>query len=776
MVDLVLVDDYSLDEASLELASELYVDFRRKSDDVEDGWNEQYKWDILSELNQWHRHNELTAETVPEFVDKLSELSPQEGPLVNWRDLEDLEAFAEDDSAHLADLLASLYEGEADIENRIAQFRGALNIGTPAIGFLLSAYDLDRFPPYKDGTFNRFIEYFSGHLRPNPHALSVHQKYGLYLDYCENLREILESTGVVDSPSVLDAQDFMYTLVEYDAPRYNFIIRFLLRFADTLEEFRNVPLSILEELETMPNEYIRDRMSYYEGREKVARVRYHVLDAILADEDINLHELKQDEDARHEENIFQAWTDYKILAQPYLDFFKQRFVRYLDDLGAFLVEEFGADELDYHWVSFQGASSFPGTRSWMALHPSNRNFRDAHQLFLDFQPQHLEIGLHSGSNLGDERMEHIRIEDDDEATISLIIEEFRSHKSDFDRLNGGIPPFPDDEVEELDRLPSIARQLEQSKQMVFHGPPGTGKTFYAINFAKWWVDGEDGDVDEQVQMVTFHPSYTYEDYIEGLTAQVKGDNLVYDVAPGVFKEFSERARENWEANGDEAGRYVLIVDEINRGNLSKIFGETITLLERDKRLGGSSTVPINLAHSGDSFGVPPNLYLIGTMNTADRSIALVDAALRRRFRFEEFPPNYELLYEEYDLESETVARDLASQDDLKGLQALSVLALQKINQRIIDSESLNKGKQIGHSYLLPSGPGAMGEQNLVEAWKHEILPLLDEYFFGQFTRLSERMLREASDDLLNEDTHQIANFGVKELRTGLRSLVSSEAD
>ena len=775
MVKLREVDHFSLDEESLHLAADVYARYRDDGSGSDLGWDEEYKWEVLSTLNEWHENNEITGENIPEMVELLREVNPSTGPLVNWRDLDELEQFATDDPSHLASLLESLYSGEGALAPRIEQFREAVNIGTPAIGYLLASYDMDRYPPYKDGMFRTFLAYFEGASGPIPTSMSVHEKYTLYLDYCESIKKLLETRSEFGKPTILDAQDFMYTIVEYDEVRNDYIINFLLTFADRLQDFYDDPLSIIDELRNLPSEFIRDRTEYYEGREKVARVRYKVLESILANEPIDLDMILKEEDARHEENIFQAWTDYKILAQPYLDFFKSRFERYLDDLGDYIVGEIGPDELDYHWVSYQGASNFPGTRSWMAIHPSNRSFRDAYQLFLDFEPGYLEIGLHSGSNLGDEALESRRITDDDEATISNVLKEFQIHKSEFDQLNSNQVTI-DDEIVELDWFSSISRQIKQAKQMVFYGPPGTGKTFYAIKFAKWWVDQSGGDTNEQIRLVTFHPSYTYEDYLEGLTAEVNDGSLTYEIKPGAFKKFANLAREDWEENEDDAGRYVLIIDEINRGNLAKIFGETITLLERDKRMGGSSEIKVNLAHSGDSFGVPPNLYIIGTMNTADRSIALVDAALRRRFRFMEFAPDYKILFDEFNLESKTIARDVAKREDLSGLQALSVFAIQKLNKRILDAESLNKGKQIGHSYLMSSGTGEMGETELVDAWKHEILPLLDEYFFGQFDRLSGRLLREASDELLDENTNQIADFGVEELRTGLRSLVGEEIE
>ena len=142
------------------------------------------------------------------------------------------------------------------------------------------------------------------------------------------------------------------------------------------------------------------------------------------------------------------------------------------------------------------------------------------------------------------------------------------------------------------------------------------------------------------EFVTFHQSFAYEEFIEGLKPEITdGGGLSYVVRPGVFKDIATRAEAAWHKHGESAPKYLLIIDEINRANIAKVFGELITLIEDDKRLGKQNKLEVRLPYSGDTFGVPPNLYIIGTMNTADRSIALLDLALRRRFSFVEVTPD-----------------------------------------------------------------------------------------------------------------------------------------
>jgi 5-methylcytosine-specific restriction protein B len=183
----------------------------------------------------------------------------------------------------------------------------------------------------------------------------------------------------------------------------------------------------------------------------------------------------------------------------------------------------------------------------------------------------------------------------------------------------------------------------------------------------------------------------------------------YAVVPGIFRRICARAEEAWQAQGENAPRYLLIIDEINRANIAKVFGELITLVEDDKRLGAPNHVRVTLPYSGEVFGVPPNLYIVATMNTADRSIALLDVALRRRFAFVEVMPDPSLLH-------------AAGGVDVAAL-------LSRLNQRL--SVLLDRNYQIGHSFFLDvhSLPG------LRFAWYYRIVPLLQEYFASDQERL-----------------------------------------
>lgn len=304
----------------------------------------------------------------------------------------------------------------------------------------------------------------------------------------------------------------------------------------------------------------------------------------------------------------------------------------------------------------------------------------------------------------------------------------------------------DEEIKEIFKINK--KDFKFPLNTILYGPPGTGKTYNSIFYSVGVVDKDRSIIDmieeknnnildekiflrfkelkevkeeeRQIEFITFHQSYSYEDFVEGIRPtlatkdnEVKEDSedkkdLKYTIHSGIFKNICERAKNNQDKN------YVLIIDEINRGNISKIFGELISLLEPTKRLEEIEELKIRLPYSGEEFGVPKNLYILGTMNTADRSIALLDIALRRRFNFIEMPPKYDLLKEKIEVENDKI--------ELREL-------LKAINNRI--EFLLDKDHLIGHSYLVK----VETFDDLKEVFRNSIMPLLQEYFYDDFEKI-----------------------------------------
>jgi 5-methylcytosine-specific restriction protein B len=574
-----------------------------------------------------------------------------------------------------------------------------------------------------------------------------------------------------------------------DSGCYDFLLQHLWKYARHLneldpEENQNISdiQDFLNETRNLPREFLGAKESQYAGQVKVNKIRYRLLQKFHADGEIGvdvLESIKANVTEEEEDTSLPAWRDYTILGQIYHDYFKPRLDHYLQSLADRIVADFDELDLATHVVNFQGARNFLSDFAWLAVYPAvNDSQSDSYQLYLGIHGSHLSYGLHVGDNLreGDWEADRDldRVESAEQVCFQDVLTKLQSVEPTLRRLegldSGGQEPAPDPPS----RSDEIARQLKAKKQVVFYGPPGTGKTYVAQEFARWWTaeQGLERVTGTRVRTVTFHPSFTYEDFVEGLTAQSTPDgDVAYRVEDGILKSICKAARTSYQQTpeGEEAPRYVLIIDEINRGNLAQIFGETITLLEADKR----GSVTAHLAHSDTEFTIPPNLYVIGTMNTADRSIALVDAALRRRFRFMSFPPDYDVLCEHHQItdlgEAATIVDSSTDPHDV--VPALSILAVQQINERILASPELGKGKQIGHSYLMNTD----GVEGLVDAWRYDILPLLEEYYFGQFDRIQNEIFSGGGGELIDWDHEQIRSFSASELVDALSAITNVEA-
>jgi 5-methylcytosine-specific restriction protein B len=770
MVELVEVGKHKLNKEALNLALSEYTNFRDSED-----YGENYKWEILEELNAWVEENEITEDTVQEFVELLREKNPNKGSLVHYQNFREVIDFVEDNPERLAELLNQLFEESKPLEDRISNFRDELSLRTDSFAYLLSAYDMNKYAPFKEGNFVKFMKNFMDEEPPNVHKMSVAEKYTLFTKFCTEIGAYLDREGDIED-SALQGQDFIYTTTNYSEVENTYGLKYLYRMSKRMQDLRDNPESIRKKLESLPEEFLEAQEERYQDKNKIGEIRHRLIQDVIQGNQTDIEGLKKEVNDQYDTNIVQNWRNFTIFSQIYVNYYKRRTETYLETISENVVNKLGEDELTSHYVSFQGSQNYPTDTCWLAIYPASKDsHRKAYNLSISISDKGVKYGISAGNDVEKlDSLERELAEDEDSIDYTKILQHLDNELERFWDLN---------EVEETtnsskpQRFDEIKEQIERNSQLVFYGAVGTGKTYTAQKFARYWVEPEEKEkIDERVETVTFHPSFSYEDFIEGLTAKKQGDNVAYEIENGIFKEMTKKALEAYREaeNKSQAPRYVLIIDEINRGNLPKILGETITLLEDDKRLDQDNEVRTSLSHSGDEFVIPPNLKIIGTMNTADRSVSLVDTAIRRRFRFLRFAPDYDLLIEKLGFEGSQELKDTIREgnDADRVMKALSILALEEVNQKIIESGNLGKGKQIGHSYLL----GKESQNSIKDVWRFEILPLLEEYFFSQFQRMKTEIFDGKEPAIIDWEKEEIKDFSTEELQETFETLVEIEKE
>lgn len=826
------------DSPYLDMAYRRYLKFKHS-----ETYDEAYKLEILSRLNDFLKGQDINELTVLDIVKKLQKENPNAGSFVHWSNTADLVKFAEAKPVEVAGLMNELYNSDAPISERIEKFREEgkdfskeISLGAPLFGYLLAAKNYKAFPIYKQEVFTAIKEDYGIEMKLG----SAGKNYEVYRYICQSVLEHFKK----DNPSLtaLDIQDFFYCSTTYDEIKVGSAVDYLFSISKELGRFETDRELMLKKLAGMDPGLLEKVSDQYRNNEKVNLIRHQIIEKILEDGSIKIAEMesiKQEVSAKYDKKILNSWSDFSLLFQIYYFDKKKkvqtelakihRAIRNFEELNG---RKFVGDKVlnGYSWNNQFGTS-----RCWLAVYEAEQaNHRIAPQLFVAIDPAGIEYGLHYGDQhpQGGQRSvakvedaegffyEDLRnkiievigefdegkeiaeteisgakelskeqwiglLEDDTtfrekdlvylkkivemggQATASQLGEELGMSRSAFNspvvslakrvkaetgledvhRDDGSIchwcvlfegeyeknnhflwrlkpnlkqaleetlgsqeiyepyskEAFLDEVFMDEASYDKISSLLKYKKNIILQGPPGVGKTFVSKRLAYSLMGSKD---ESRVEMVQFHQNYSYEDFVMGFRPKETGFALQF----GIFHDFCQKAIHNPEQD------YYFVIDEINRGNLSKIFGELFMLIERDKR-----DEFVTMGYSKEKFTVPSNLYLIGTMNTADRSLAQLEVALRRRFAFVTLNPAFNEKWREHMIK-ENVSAEMVGR-----IQQ----TVETLNNEIINDYQLGNGYAIGHSFFMAK-PSNIDERQWFEGiMDFEILPLLEEYFFDR---------------------------------------------
>ena len=641
-----------------------YADMRNRKDP--ELWQEEYKWDILPKANKEFFREPMTVDNIVEKIDILTKYNPTSGSFVHWNNLEDLKKITQQKPEVVLKSLDILFQGDAILCERIdyvikefKKIKKDAKTGTPLFGYILAMYDYKKYPLYKDSVFQEFKKIIAKEKEWESYRLGM--KYQRFKELCLEMGEYLKKSNLLKEIKVNDVE-VPVGITALDGQDFFY---YLDKYNKDKTKGEIKYWRVVEPLDT--KEYI-----LWPTCKKEGFIAIGYLDKPNSSDVKNMRQEMKIGDkviAYLEKNriggigtVTGEYEDYTEEKPEDKDYFNGQFWR----------------RRKVQWEHLPTEGEF-----WQLTDPLPGVHRTVYRLKKEEYEKILE---------------EIRIPPTppppplEDYTKEKILQEIFMSEKEFDQI--------------VDLL-----KESNKKQLILQGPPGTGKTFIAQRVAKYITQDKN-----HVETIQFHPSYSYEDFIEGYRPYNDG----FKLCNGIFKEFCEKAEK------DEGKDYVLIIDEINRGNLSKIFGELLYLLEYRNQ-------SVKLTYSQQAFSLPDNLYIIGTMNTADRSLAIMDYALRRRFYFKNITCRIEELGE--------WLKNNNSKIDIEEL----LHAIRKMNS-LINDEMRCEDYEIGHSYFMQKN---LDTNNLEKIIAFGVDPLLREYFFDKAGKIKE--IISPLENMLNEN-------------------------
>ncbi|AIS51871.1 ATPase [Thermoanaerobacter kivui] len=659
----------------INIAIEEYLKFKETN-----VYDEAYKRQILSELNNYLKDKRITSENIIEIVEYFQKKNPPRGSFVHWSNLDDLYKYAKERPVEVAELLNYLYEESVEVGDRIERFLNtaksynlSIKLGTSLFGYLLAGFNMRKYPLFKDSIFKDFLDSFG----IKEIFGDIPTKYSAYYNLCLILLDYFKEKDYIKNPDMMDVQDFIFCMSPKDGYKDLYVkvsVRYLYEHAKILDSFNRDDKVFIDYINKLDRDYIGEMYDRYRDTEKVNEIRFEVCKKVINDGSISiedLEEIKSKVSSKHKKDILKSWNNFKILFPFYYEKYKKKInieLRKIYDSVKSIETFRGYDFKENEYIcDFYGPQNFGGTRSWFAIYSKDKDtHKDSAQLFFSLENKEISYGLYIGSNL--RKIDEV-IKDDIDSVND--VEEFTYNKMEkkfvevFDRFkeinestqvkadNGDNVAKDDGEnisedvislgvdfnkeikirklfFEDADILAKrISTALKSGKHIILVGPPGTGKSKLAKEIC------ESYEVD--YEMVTAMSDWSTYDTIGGYRPEVDG-TLYFD--EGIFLRLFKDKKNNAPTNK------WLIIDEINRADIDKAFGSLFSALTGDKvtlSFKSKSGNNIVLRPQQDNEKIEPNDYeyiipkdfrIIGTINTYDKtSLYEMSYAFMRRFAF-----------------------------------------------------------------------------------------------------------------------------------------------
>ncbi|SHH23870.1 AAA family ATPase [Thermosipho atlanticus] len=644
-------------------------------------YNEQYKKEILSELNSFFKKIEINSDNVNEVIERLKNSNPSKGSFVHWIEIDNLLKITRSFPETMANALNVLYDGSfvlieklKEFEQIIKEVKPNFRLGTPLIGYLLASFDYEKYPLYKDEIFKNLLNFFNIEWNFE----NTIEKYFSYFQTCNLLKDYFVEKGYLKNPNILDIQDFIYCVFssDYQELLFKLNLKYLHEKSKLLYKFENDIDLFMNYLNNLDKGYLEYLYEKYTDSEKVNLIRAKIIELLINNKKLTVEKLEEIKEAisnLYDKDILVVWNNFRILFPLYYEKYKKRIKIILKNIAGIL-KSLVAENIDRnlklktHIVDFYGAQNFGKDECWVALFPEEKaSHKKSAQLFLIVFPEKIEYGLILGWDVRKGKKSQGYFDDvehktsADELSLNVLLNKYKEIFPKFLEINGldsskVINSSSYKGLETKDKIVStsgiisqidwnkfsiknlyfensellvsqILISLKSGKHIILVGPPGTGKSKLAKEICE--------SLGISYEFTTALSDWSTFDTIGGYKPNPDG-TLYFE--EGIFLKTL--------MNKNHKELKWLIIDEINRADIDKAFGPLLSVLT------GDQVVLSFKSRSGDNIKIVPetdgniiiendNIYvlpkdfrIIGTMNTYDKtSLYELSYAFMRRFAF-----------------------------------------------------------------------------------------------------------------------------------------------